>query len=400
MSQYRTLNRTLLLKVEGTPGTDASPTVGSDAILCERILLSPPIFNRSRRTRSPARSTIAARSAAAPGPGDLHGDRQAQRHGRYGAGDGPALRACGMQETVTASAITGTASAGTTSTLTIEGADISADDQPTACRSGSPAARTPAIRASSSTAWTRAGRHGVLDRGGGVRQHQRLQHRHQCPLRAGEQRPGLGLDLRLRALHTDAGNSRLNKLLGAQGTWGLSLPVRDVPRFNFTFTGKAVAPSDVSHPGAATYDTNTAFPFLDAGCYLSGITSAMKINSLQLDYGATVQAADDPSAALGYDLAGITRRRVGGTIVPPKSLLSAFNAFTSWQSQTEYSFAAWWGRAPAIAWRSSSRPCVLPTGPIRTSTASPMTACRSAPSRPIRASSSPSGESSHASRRS
>ena len=340
MSQYRTLNRTLLLKIEGTPGTDASPTVGSDALLCESPVVTADL--QSVETNEVTGSLDDRGSIRSGALGQATFTVIAKHSGTAGTAPemGPALRACGMQETVTASAITGTASAGTTSTLTIEGADISADDQ----LNGMP------IRI---TGGTNAGYQGFIvdsvDSGGVVTV---------CPTAAAafDNTSAYSIDINVRYApessgqdwasiygyehRTDAGNSRLNKLLGARG---LSLPVRDVPRFNFTFTGKAVAPSDVSHPGAATYDTNTAFPFLDAGCYLSGITSAMKINSLQLDYGATVQAADDPSAALGYDLAGITRRRVGGTIVPPKSLLSAFNAFTSWQSQTEYSFAAWWG---------------------------------------------------------
>lgn len=343
MSQYRTLNRTLLLKAETTPGTDASPTVGSDAVLCEDPVVTADL--QSIETNEVTGSLDDRGSIRTGALGRATFTVIAKHSGAAGTAPeiGPSLRCCGMQETVTAAAITGTASAGTTSTITIEGADISSDDQ----LNGMP------IRI---TSGTNSGYQGFIidsvDSGGVVTV---------CPPAAVafDNTSVYSIDINVRYApessgqewasiygyehRTDAGNSRLTKIVGAQGTWTLSLPVRDVPRFSFDFVGRPVAPSDVSHPGAPTYDSTTAFPFLDAGCYLTSGASVVKINNLSVDYGAAVQAADDPSDDFGYDIAGITRRRVGGTIVPPKSLLSAFNPFTSWQNQTEYGFAAWWG---------------------------------------------------------
>ena len=143
---------------------------------------------------------------------------------------------------------------------------------------------------------------------------------------------------------SDAGNSKLDKILGAAGTFTLNLPVRSPGRFSFSFQGQLAAPVDVTPPAAATYQAARAQPYLNAETYLGG--SAIKLNTLDLDYGANVQLIDNPAQQFGYDAAGITRRQTAGTVNPPLELESVRNSFSNWLTGAE---AAFWVRYGTVA---------------------------------------------------
>ena len=113
-------NQLILAKIETTEGSDASPVVGSDAILCNEITWNPlagdsvdldrirPYFGNSPaiRTRDwvefSLKAEIAGSGAAATPPAW-----------------GTLLRGAAMAETILGSAVTGTAQAGTSTSVTL-----------------------------------------------------------------------------------------------------------------------------------------------------------------------------------------------------------------------------------------------------------------------------------------
>lgn len=124
-------NAVLLAKVETTEGTDASPVGGSDAVLVSEMSIEPlagsevslayvrPYFGSSPSIRVEDYVTcsftvdIAGVAAANVGSAPSWG---------------PLLRGCGFSQTLTASAVTGSATAGTTTTITLEAGASATDD--------------------------------------------------------------------------------------------------------------------------------------------------------------------------------------------------------------------------------------------------------------------------------
>lgn len=113
-------NTVLLAKMETTEATDSVPTGAANAILCTQLSIEPlagqavdlayvrPYFGKSPSMRVEDYMVI-----------NLTVDFAGTATAGTAAPWGPLLRACGMQETLTAAAITGSAQAGSTTTLTL-----------------------------------------------------------------------------------------------------------------------------------------------------------------------------------------------------------------------------------------------------------------------------------------
>lgn len=120
--------RVILAKIESTYGTDPTPTGAANAILVRNLTVTPqdadfvdrnlvrPYMGRSEQLAAGIRAMFEFEVEMAGG-------------GTAGVapGIGPLLRACGLSETLTAAAITGTAQAGAASTVTLA-AGASASD--------------------------------------------------------------------------------------------------------------------------------------------------------------------------------------------------------------------------------------------------------------------------------
>ncbi len=343
MSQYRTLNRAVLCKVESVSGTDASPTVGSNAVLVEN-----PNSNLQLNTFE-TNEVTGALDARAPIPstGNAGFSGRVYLHGSGSAGTvlpevDPFLKACGFSPTAFAAAVTGTAQAGAASTITLaSGASASNNFYrgtviTTTGGTGSGQTRqiksyvgstkvatvTPAwsVTPDATTTYSIAPCHVYKQVSTSI--------------------PTVTIYEWLK--RTDGGNSKLRAQVGAAGTFTMSVQSGQGCYFDFQMTGSLVQPTDASDPGDATYQTNRPIAFVDAiNVALDGTSIAL--DGFTFDAGNEVQQIGDPRADFGLGIAGITRRRAGGTFRAPTELEATRNVFSSWSGGTEAVLSMVWG---------------------------------------------------------
>lgn len=330
MTNYRTKNQTVSAKVETTAGVDAVPTM-LDAILCE-----DPQASYELETQDTNESTG---SLDDRGP-VVGGGRRGFTCAAYLKGSGLAgtapeagrlYRGCAMRESLLAAELTGTGTAATASSITVVSATgvkvgmvIEVDTQQrviTAVNglvlsvypdfSPTPTAKVYKVYANA----------------------------HYQPASTALET----LSIYRHRHHSTGGLSKLDKVLGAAGTWELALSVRQAGRTTFNFSGLLTDPTDVAAPGSATYDATRPVAFVAADLVLSGV--AVKANALSVNYGGTVTLSDDPSQAYGYGPAGVTARQVSGRINPPAALKSVRDALAAWKANQTSPIWARYGSA-------------------------------------------------------
>ena len=323
MSTFRTAAQTVLAKVETTAGTDAAPTVGANA-----VKVIAPQFSKNLAVLESAEVTRALDQAARiTGGGPAAGSFGAYLKGSGTAGVAPdfgeLLEGCAMAETLLAADDTGTAQAGTTTTIQLAAAAVTTDDEfigmVIETTGGTGSGQTRVITDSvASTDTVTVYPDWATDPDATTTYAIRA-----CALYVPASSSLQNLTL-YRYLHkTTAGNHILSPIVGAAGSARLDITVNQLPRLDFNFTGKLVTPTDVSDPGAATYDATTGVPFNAANWFLGGV--AIKARSFSLDLGANVQVADDPADTYGVDVAGVTTRRLSGRINAYQELLATRN---------------------------------------------------------------------------
>ena len=139
-----------------------------------------------------------------------------------------------------------------------------------------------------------------------------------------------------------ATNSLLRQIFAAAANVTLEATTRGVVRATFALRGIMPAnPTNVAHPGAGTFNATRPRPFLSTDAYIGQV--AGKFRSFTLDLGNTVQQADDPAAAFGYGIAGVTTRRMIGTINPLLQLLATRDAFADFIAGTPRALWMRWG---------------------------------------------------------
>ncbi len=332
MSTYRTINRTILAKVEVTAGTDPSPVVGTDALLIEAPQ-SPS--NLEVLTTDEVTGTLDPDDpVVGGGGGGFSGTVNVRGSGSAGTAPeaGPLYQGCGLAETLLAADVTGTAvspfAAGTIEVAAGDGSaagtaighliittggtgsgqtrvitnvntddlDIFPDWTTTPDATTTYAIKASAIYVPAST---------------GLKNITIYDYQHE---------------------NTAAVNSRLRSKTGCMGNVNFTLPVRGLVKAAFDFQGKFVTPTDVAKPAAATFDTQRPIAFQAATISLGGTTT--KINQMTVDLGNDVQVADDPADTFGVDFASIVKRNITGKINPPMALLSARNVWADFLAGT------------------------------------------------------------------
>jgi hypothetical protein len=127
MSSYRSLNRFILAKLETTSGVDSSPTPGSNAVLVEAPDLSPDL---QTTTTNEVTGALDKRSPISTS-GSRHANFKIYLRGSGVAGTAPRLdplmQACGLQPQTLAADSTGTAQAGSATTITLAAGGPSVD---------------------------------------------------------------------------------------------------------------------------------------------------------------------------------------------------------------------------------------------------------------------------------
>jgi hypothetical protein len=140
----------------------------------------------------------------------------------------------------------------------------------------------------------------------------------------------------------DGGNSKLRKTLAAAGNVTITLAPRAAAQFDYEFRGGLNQPVDVSAPGAPTILNRSSLPWLGGTAYFGDTKAAISQLTVNLENQVTVE--EDPNEPSGYGTAGITGRRVGGTLRLPQQLESSLNAYNSWLNSSEQPpITATWG---------------------------------------------------------
>lgn len=352
MSFYRTQNRTVLAKVESTSGTDASPVVGTNAVLVESPQTNPNLSTTETREVSGALD----KRAPIPNGGDRGFTGKVYCKGSGSPGTtlpevDPLLKGCALSPTALAADVTGTAQAGATSTITLAAGASAVDNfyqgQVIEITGGTGAGQKRIIAsyvgstkvATVSPSWTTA-LNGVAGTTPDATSVYAIRKCHvYVPISASVPT----LTIYDYAHRSDGGNSKLKKVLGAAGNGRLTLAPRAIPYWEFDFKGQLVADSDVSAPSAATYQSNRPVAFMGAQVALGN--TQLQLNSLTLDLGNNPVTEDDPNATFGTGIAGIVERGIGGSMVVNKELESVRNIFSSWQNGTAFTYTAIWGGA-------------------------------------------------------
>lgn len=327
MSNFRNINRTFLAKIESAPGTDAAPVVGTDAIAVE-----DPTFNYGFEVDETNEVTGSLdRSARYTGGGNLTMELSAILKGASAGGQapevGPLLRASALSETLLASDVTDVVQGGSSTTsVVLASGEISANGLYVGAvieftdgdLDGERAVITGSVASSDTVTVFPAFSDSATSGDGYII--------HACATYAPA---SVGLEVVTGYLYqhnaASGENHRLEKVLGAAATCQLNVPVRRVGRWRFGLTGQLTEPADVAAPGNAIYSADPQPVLKNAVAYIGGVVA--KFSEFSIDFGNEVQTADDPTAAFGYDVAGITRRRISGRINPRTDLVASRNAF-------------------------------------------------------------------------
>jgi hypothetical protein len=342
MSNYPTLNRLVLAKIESTPGTDASPTAGANAIL----VASPnPVRNLNTFETDEVTGSLDDRGPIPSSANQTYSAR-VYLHGSGTSGTvepevAPFLKASGRSVSALAADVTATAQAGATSTITLAAGDSGTTDQYRGMvieiTSGTGSGQRRIITRNNSTtkvatvtpAWT------VTPTASSVYAIRK------CHVYRPTSAALPCITIYDYGNRNDGGNSKLYKILGAQGNMTFNMEVNQACYFSFDFTGTFVAPSDVAAPAAGTFQPTRPIAFNNAQVYFGD----SKIKSRQFSYecGNRIQQTEDPNATYGLDIANIARRQSSGTFQAPKELEAVRNVVNSWAAGTESLMSFVWG---------------------------------------------------------
>ena len=342
MPDFRKRARTVSSKVEATPGTHAGNTVGADA-----VKVSDPVFNFTPDLEQTGEVTRALDDAAQiAGGGIAPGTFGAVLHGSGTGGTAPelgsVLQGCGLSETLLAADVADTAQAGAAGSITLAAGDVSADDDfignTIEITGGTGVLGEKRVITDSVASTDVCSVHPDWTTPPDVTTTYKIR-ASALYVPASTSLKNLSLDLYKH--NTGAGNDILEQILGAAGNGSFTFPNRKIARASFNFQGKFVAPTDVSDPGVATYDTTKPPPIKSALWYLDGVV--VKPREMSVDLGNQVSSADDPADAFGVDVAGIVSRKISGRINPPLTNVATRDVLTDLIAGNEKKCWLSWG---------------------------------------------------------
>ena len=347
--------RVVLAKVETTAGTDAAPTVGANAV---RTITATPGINLEVQ-EIPAASGVLDDNEQAPNGGKMEPNVSVVLRGSGAAATAPdfdpLLQAAGFGVTNLASDVTGTATAGGASTISIEDADISADGQyvgmiieltaGTGYGAGLPKQNRRLITGSVDTGavltvyppWVTPP---DTDTEYAIKACNLYK-----PISSGLK----AATLKLIERESGGGSARRFTSLGSRFNMQLNLPVRSNGTLTFAGQGALQAPDDLTDPGDPTLQSSRPFSWLDAQTYLDGASICM--NALTLDLGNEVITRACPNEVYGYRTGDVPRRRATGTINPDATNVATRDVFSEWAAQS--SVKLWTAFGPSAGNRVS-----------------------------------------------
>lgn len=316
-----TRKRLILAKTEATYGTDSSP-VGTDAILVKELEITPieadvvsrdlirPYLGNSDQLLANTRVSITFQV-------ELAGSGTAATAPRFSS----LLKACGMAETTTAAAITGTAQAGSAGSITLAAGASATDD----IYNG---------MIITITGGTGSGGVGIITDYVGSTKVATVQKSTATFTPGASSTYSIAANVGYKPVSTSFDSASiyfnndgvLHVITGARGTFVLNAEVGEIPTIEFTMLGIYNAPTDTAAP-AVTY-SNQATPLI----FKAGNTTAFSI----LDYSGCLMSLelDMANETVYRELVGcnksviITNRAVEGTCMIEAPTIAQKDFFT------------------------------------------------------------------------
>ena len=132
----------------------------------------------------------------------------------------------------------------------------------------------------------------------------------------------------------DSGNCRLHKILGARGTFSVKADAGGIALVSFKLMGLYTAMSDVSAPGAPTYETTKPPVVQSCTLSLNSVTSLVA-QSVSLDVANDLTPQDDIASAGAIKAFIITGRKPAGTFNPEAVLAATYDFGADWAAATQ-----------------------------------------------------------------
>lgn len=355
MSDFVPKNRLVTAKVESPFGTDATPTVGANAV---RTSQASPGLTLEVQTIEEETGALDNNEQASNG-GFMSPNIQTVLRGSGTAGTvpdfDPLLQACAMGLTTLGADVTGTAQAGAAGTLTLANGDVTTDDDyigqiieltaGTGYSASDPKQNRRVITDSvSSTDVVSVFPDWDVTPDGTTEYAIRA-----CNTFAPISTSLPGVSIYVTERNSTGGNARLFKSLGTRGSWSINLPVRGAGTLTFDMRGALQQPEDIADPGDATLLTSRPVSWVDAQTYLGGGSVCM--NAMTLDMGGQIVVTQCQNELYGYESAVIDSRRVTGSINPRAVNIATRDVFSAWAAQSSVKY--WTAFGPSAGNRVS-----------------------------------------------
>ena len=234
----------ILVKIESTYGIDPTPTGAANAIWAKNINITPIDADKAKRDLF---TGWLGNTQELQGGFRVSMDFEVEMAGSGTAGTapawGPLMRACGHAETLVAAAVTGTAQAGTTTTLTLAASGTSSTDDayvglPVSITGGTGSGQSNFIVAYNGTTKVATMAYPFTT----------------APGASSGYSVGPGAVYKPIDLNTESAtiylyiDGRLHKLTGARGTVTVSMASKAIPTLKFAITGLFNQPTDAAGP--------------------------------------------------------------------------------------------------------------------------------------------------------
>lgn len=333
---YINRNRLLTAKAETTPGSDATPA-GSDAIATQNVDWQ---FDMGADLAPDENTSSLDAGAVTPlgGGVTLSGAVKVAGSGTPATAPewGRLLQGAAMLETVTAAAITGTASAGGANTLTLASMTGVMVGMPINITGG-------AASGDWRTIVSIAGSVVTVDKDWSTA----TDNTSQYSIPANVLYTPASADLKTLSCYgylnanRSGVDSRLHKLLGMVFNVSGQIGARQPPLLNFNGRGKlGAAPSEVSAV-SPTFDGITAPPFIGVAATLGGVDLPLK--SFGFDLGNELSQPDDPLQTYGVEAGDVTRRQIGVNLSLYADELATFTHLADFIGSVQKALALRWG---------------------------------------------------------
>lgn len=319
----------LLAKVEGTFNTDATPDSTLDAIQCEEPDFQTDFVTLERNFIKPNWS----RTAHATGRklAKITFMTEVKNGGTAGTQSklGRLLTACSLKENAFSSAVTGTATAGSATSITLA--------------SGASAVHNAYVGLECEiTSGTGSGSTGIITAYNGTTKVATVASWSSTSPAASSQysiEPGVTYtpssvpaDHKSLTIYLYK-DGILHKMTGCYGTVSFEMAVNGYGKASFEFIGQYYAPTDSALPTSYTFETTVPVQVEEMGFTINGFAAV--ISKLALDMGVEVLPRLDANGSDGYNGTYINDRKPTGGIDPEMALVADEAFWTRMSASTE-----------------------------------------------------------------